>query len=121
MRYLEAEFFGVIVDNGSNASIQSVTKLQSYRIYTENSTSLRKLQYHYVISTHRCSKCIGSTKIKFTSSDSLITFDALVLENIDSLLVLRLDDIDKLHSRGAEKLVKTTKSLNSPFLSLVTL
>ena len=52
---------------------------------------------------HSGYKCIRIRAVTFPYGDSTIKFDAPIVENFDSPLILANSDIYKLQSRGADK------------------
>ncbi len=106
IRYPENKWFGIMVDNGYTGSLCSVALLEAYRNYTGYSTPLRKLKNHYMISAYGGSKCISITTFKFPYGDSVIEFDAPIIEKSGIPLILGLKDMDKLNSRGADQIEK---------------
>ena len=103
LRYPDSQFPGIMIDNGSTGSLCSEAQLQAYRSFTGNPTPVRPLKNHYAVSAHGGSKCIGIATFKFPYHDTVIKFDAPIVENSDIPLILGLDDQDKLLSPGVNQ------------------
>ena len=103
LRYPDTQFSGIMIDNGSTGSLCSEAQLQAYRSFTGNPTPVRPLKNHYAVSAHGGSKCIGIATFKFPYHDTIIKFDAPIVESSDIPLILGLDDQDKLLSPGVNQ------------------
>ncbi len=118
-RYPPNYFPGIMIDNGSTGSLCSVAQLEAYRKFTGNPTPVRKLKNHFVISAHGGSKCFGVATFKFPYGSLTISFDAPIVENSDTPLILGLSDQDRLGSRGADQLINTIAFHDGPEIPLV--
>ena len=90
-----------MIDNSSIGSLCIEAQLKSYHSFTGYSTSERQLVNHYAIIFSDGSKRIGITTVKFLYNNSIIEFDAPIIENSDISLNLGLDDQDTLKYPGA--------------------
>ncbi len=89
-----------MIDNGSTGSLRSVAQLELYRKFTGTPTPVRNLKKHFVIYAHGGSKFIGVATFKFPYGNTIIAFDAPIVANSDTPLILGLSDQDRLGSRG---------------------
>lgn len=80
-----------------------MAQLEAYRIFTGQPTPVRELKDHFVVSAQGVSKCIGIAMFKFPYAGHVIQFDAPIVENIDTPLIIGLSDQDKLGSRGVDQ------------------
>ena len=80
LHYPPSRFFSVVVENGSTGSLCSVAQLEAYRKFSGNPTPVRKLKDHSLISAHGSSKCVGIGRFKLPYGDSVIVFDAPIVE-----------------------------------------
>ena len=103
LRYPCSLFPGIMVDNGSTGSLCSVSQLEAYRNFTGHPTPVRKLKGHYVISGHGGSECLGIATFRFPYGDTVITFDAPIVKDADTPLILGLRDQDRLLSKGVNQ------------------
>lgn len=119
LRYAEDDFPGIMIDNGSTGSLCSIAQLKAYRRFTGCPTPMRKLKNHFVVSAHGGSKCIGIATFKFPYGDTILSFNAPIVENSDTPLILGLNDQDKLLSSGADQKENSISFLNGPKIPLV--
>ncbi len=103
-----------MIGNGSTGSLCSVAQLEAYRKFTGTPTPVRKLKNYFVISAHGGSKCIDVATFKFLYGNTSIAFDAHIVENSDTPLILGLSDQDRLGSRGADQLNNTIAFHDGP-------
>lgn len=117
-RYPASRFPGIMIDNGSTGSLCSLSQLKAYRQFTGNPTPLRRIKNHYVVSAHGGSNCIGMATFTFPYLNSVIKFDAPIVENIDAPLILGLKEQDRMRSRGADQRDNTISFFDGPKISL---
>ncbi len=118
LRYPANWFPGIMINKGSTGSLCSVAQLEAYRSFTGYPTLIRMLKNHYVVSAHGVSKCIEVSTFKFPYFDSIIEFDAPIVENSDTPLILGLNDQDRLQCRGADQRNNTIAFLDGPEIPL---
>jgi len=119
LRYPSNYFPGIMIDNGSTGSLCSVSQLEAYRNFTGNEAPVRKLRDHYVVSAHGGSNCIGVATFKFPYQDAVIAFDAPIVENTDTPLILGLKDQDMFRSRGADQRNNTIAFFDGPDIPVI--
>jgi len=119
LRYPPNRFFGVMVDNGSTGSLCSVSQLEAYRTFTGNPAPMRKLRNHRCVSAHGGSNCIGIATFRFPYDDTVIEFDAPIVENSDSPLILGLSDQDRLQSPGVNQRSNTMTFGTGPEIPII--
>ena len=118
LRYPSSLFPGIMIDNGSTGSLCSEAQLQAYRSFTGHPTPVRPLKNHYAVSAHGGSKCIGIATFKFPYHDTVIEFEAPIVENSDIPLILGLDDQDKFKSAGVDQKSDTISFFDGPPMSV---